>query len=345
MGIQIECHQCRKQYNVRDENAGKRLKCKKCGYVISIPAHDEFEEDWDRMEDAASPMSPSHPPRRSKKMSSRRRGRRSAKSGNRSSTIYMAVGGGLLLVIGLIVGGIFLFSGGENQVPADESVAESGDSVSNRSPKKSGGSDSNTTATNGKTNQKRVASEARKFQNWKPDEALLSKLSAEIPIPNYEHFTVRPPAGWRMSNYPKKGGTQSVTWFAKQNPDGTFPKFEILLIDRIEKKNPRYPRQTKGTSEYHAGHGSWRIKKGYEEWQESEYEIGTINDLSFARQTWTEDFKSKSYQGIVYGVYGVVTEGVEITFYLKDGIDPSNTSLSLAEAAVRTFRQTTSKTE
>ncbi len=58
MSINVTCDECFFDYTVKDQFAGKRIKCKECGAAIRIPAVDQFEEDDDFLED--------RPPRREK---------------------------------------------------------------------------------------------------------------------------------------------------------------------------------------------------------------------------------------------------------------------------------------
>lgn len=40
MPIQVVCDQCQAQYNLKDEHAGKKLKCKQCGNILQAPQLD-----------------------------------------------------------------------------------------------------------------------------------------------------------------------------------------------------------------------------------------------------------------------------------------------------------------
>ena len=43
MPIDLQCGQCRKRYRVGDALAGKKVKCKACGFVMSVPTEEELE--------------------------------------------------------------------------------------------------------------------------------------------------------------------------------------------------------------------------------------------------------------------------------------------------------------
>ena len=57
MTISVNCPKCNKQYQVRDELAGKRVRCKKCKGVVPIPAADSEEEDFEDYEDYSDDFS------------------------------------------------------------------------------------------------------------------------------------------------------------------------------------------------------------------------------------------------------------------------------------------------
>ena len=38
MSLTVECNACARRYNVADNWAGKRVKCKNCGAVMQVPA-------------------------------------------------------------------------------------------------------------------------------------------------------------------------------------------------------------------------------------------------------------------------------------------------------------------
>lgn len=96
MAIQLRCD-CGRKLKLRDNLAGKQIRCPDCAEVLDVPAaEDEFVEEVDPYEDER--------PRRS---SSRKGGRKAPprKSGVNGTMIALVVGGGVfaLLVIGLLV--------------------------------------------------------------------------------------------------------------------------------------------------------------------------------------------------------------------------------------------------
>ena len=107
MPLRVECGGCDKTYTVKDELAGKKLRCKTCGATIPIPAaetdaDDEFgfqavnedDQDSDEDEDEAPARRPA-PARRAKaKPAAKKRKARSSEPGIglRSWAVKIAVG-------------------------------------------------------------------------------------------------------------------------------------------------------------------------------------------------------------------------------------------------------------
>ncbi|MEZ5944730.1 MAG: RDD family protein [Planctomycetaceae bacterium] len=107
MPINVTCPGCEQQYNVPDEKAGRKFRCKQCQEIVSIPdaapdsryadpsptpsrrsnsrrgRDDDFEDDYDDEDDIPSPRS--RRSGRSGRRGSRSRGRRSGGRGNVAS--------------------------------------------------------------------------------------------------------------------------------------------------------------------------------------------------------------------------------------------------------------------
>jgi hypothetical protein len=109
MPISVNCPSCGKAYNVKDDAAGKRFRCKQCEAVIAIPeapAPSEADGDpWDNLDlstaddpygdgetDEAPPPMPVR--RRKKKKSSK-----SSPSGGMPICVWVAIGGEVLLIL------------------------------------------------------------------------------------------------------------------------------------------------------------------------------------------------------------------------------------------------------
>ncbi len=113
--IDVQCPTCSKGYRVSDDKAGKKLRCRECQAVVSIPAavdldlggYDDFDTDdygaapgGDAFDDAFSPQ----PATRS---SHRRRRKPVKKSGGNAGIIIAAVCGGGMILLVLVVGIVF----------------------------------------------------------------------------------------------------------------------------------------------------------------------------------------------------------------------------------------------
>lgn len=109
MTISIECENCGRQYNVRDDLAGKTIKCKECAEPILIESDDIESDD----EEFAPP--PSRQPRRRpaadrppRSRSSRRpsgsknRGRKRTSGGGMPKWVPWTIGG-VVAAIGIVV--------------------------------------------------------------------------------------------------------------------------------------------------------------------------------------------------------------------------------------------------
>src|SRR4051794_12278306 len=55
MAITVECNSCGKQYSADPTMAGRRVKCKQCGNVFSIPQfNDQGEPDLEQQDDLSA---------------------------------------------------------------------------------------------------------------------------------------------------------------------------------------------------------------------------------------------------------------------------------------------------
>ena len=129
MSIPFECTGCGKKLKVKDESAGKRIKCPECQAVLTVPmpepvnGEDDFlggldeavkqekrrpraepESDDDDSEDYDDAPSASAPRRRTKPAASRTKKRKSSSSGGGGGALK-AIGGvliGLLVILGIV---------------------------------------------------------------------------------------------------------------------------------------------------------------------------------------------------------------------------------------------------
>lgn len=109
--IPIQCD-CGRTLKLKDELAGKRVRCPDCSEMIKVPKAEDEDENWEDMAEDDSEELPTPPPRakkssaRSPKKSSSKKSRRAPGSGITSKKIF----GGLILVLGVaLLGAIVVF--------------------------------------------------------------------------------------------------------------------------------------------------------------------------------------------------------------------------------------------
>ena len=122
MAIKVSCSECGESFSVRDEAAGKRVKCRACGTAISVPVSRKKRDDMDPWEQST----PALPPAR---MSSPRGGTRAASPKRKSlpgwAWALIIAGGSVFLCCG---GGVLAFRGlmrtAENKIAEIEKTAQ-----------------------------------------------------------------------------------------------------------------------------------------------------------------------------------------------------------------------------
>jgi hypothetical protein len=123
MAIAVTCPACGRQYNVKDEAAGKKFKCKDCGEAVSVPEPgvaggraDDFGDPYNPYADddfgveRAPPVS-ARPPRSSS------RGRTSAAGRTAGPGISLIVCGTLCLLVSIGIGILLLVVGATDPPP------------------------------------------------------------------------------------------------------------------------------------------------------------------------------------------------------------------------------------
>jgi len=112
MSLSVACPGCGREYRVKDELAGKKIRCKECDAVIAIPQPDEDElglaDDELAELQAAPPLSSASRKKASSK--STKPAKKRSSSGGMSTAMKWTLGllGGGLLVVTLCCGGLFL---------------------------------------------------------------------------------------------------------------------------------------------------------------------------------------------------------------------------------------------
>lgn len=111
MSISVECPECQATYNVKDELAGKKIRCKKCEGVIRIPA-DEFDFGADEFDDEEEEEAPRVVKKSKSKTTKKRTSRRSG--GGMPVAIIIAIIC-LVMMIGFTLVNMFGTLSGENE--------------------------------------------------------------------------------------------------------------------------------------------------------------------------------------------------------------------------------------
>src|SRR5579872_2817602 len=112
MPIQVVCPTCEKSYKVKDEAAGKKMRCKGCETVIPIPAPADVDQadPWDALPEAGEEgeATPQLPPvqRKKKPQPTSKRSRASASDGMPVTVIVSIVICGVIAagsVVGMVL--------------------------------------------------------------------------------------------------------------------------------------------------------------------------------------------------------------------------------------------------
>jgi hypothetical protein len=93
MAIEVSCRKCGKEYRVREERAGTKIRCKQCEATIAVPLV-ETEEEWDE-----TPMPPARGGRA--KADGKTKDVRKKSGAGSSLGIWLGVVAGLVVLIGL----------------------------------------------------------------------------------------------------------------------------------------------------------------------------------------------------------------------------------------------------
>lgn len=106
MPIQVVCPKCDKAYKVKDESAGKKLRCKQCETVFPIPAAEEEGDPWDSLpepdEDDELPPARRLPPvQRKKPQTKAKRAKASSGDGVPVTIIVSMAICGLMMLLNL----------------------------------------------------------------------------------------------------------------------------------------------------------------------------------------------------------------------------------------------------
>jgi hypothetical protein len=105
MAISFACPSCEENLKVRDELAGKRVKCPGCGEPVAVPQEQVEEERPRKKQRPAEDDEDDRPRKKNKKQKD-------------NTLLYVGIGGGLLavlLLIGCGIGAFFYFKGDDKK--------------------------------------------------------------------------------------------------------------------------------------------------------------------------------------------------------------------------------------
>lgn len=108
MAIKVTCPECFRDYQIPDQYAGKKVKCKGCGAAIRVEEDPELEDPSFGSLPQPSAFSASPPPRAGSQPAGARRKPKSSSSSNTTKWVLGILGGGLALIL-LCCGGAGLW--------------------------------------------------------------------------------------------------------------------------------------------------------------------------------------------------------------------------------------------
>jgi dienelactone hydrolase len=110
MSLTVSCPGCGREYRVKDELAGKKIRCKDCDTVVVIPQADADDLGFDDDDLADAESAPALSPPSRKKSAAKKPAKKRKSSGGMSPAMKWTLGllGGGLLVVTLCCGGVFL---------------------------------------------------------------------------------------------------------------------------------------------------------------------------------------------------------------------------------------------
>jgi predicted Zn finger-like uncharacterized protein len=142
MSIAITCPSCEAELRLRDELAGRKVRCPKCGAAVGVPKHEPTEEaekfrssprrrSASRIDEDRKGDDDERRPRRRRdtwededEEDYRPRRRRTTKEAASPGLLYGLIGGGVALIIGLVVRAVIVIgSSGRRNVPRGAGAA------------------------------------------------------------------------------------------------------------------------------------------------------------------------------------------------------------------------------
>jgi hypothetical protein len=165
------------------------------------------------------------------------------------------------------------------------------------------------------------------LQAWTPEAAQLENLNPPLDV---EGYRVRPPQGY-IAVARRHGGTRSLIWQGPSRPDGSTPKFWVMV-------GKLAPGEEKLSLEETCSLILAGASQKMDDYSETLGERGRIGDLTFLRLTFRGKEKARPHRG--HGVVYHAHDGQQyIHITLMDSEPHHAEVLPLLEAAARTFQR------
>ena len=369
MPIVVACS-CGKKYQVGDDKAGMKLRCKACQAVIAVPTPkaagvDEFDDfglgdDFGAGDDFGDPAGQGEPiaprPKTAGKKGSKSKGKAKgkAKAGGKKKSAkgksemspavkYSLAGGIVVVTIGIVLGILYargVIGGGKKDAApsgGDDpgSAMASGDLVGDP-----GGAGNPGAAP--KVKQPVQPKKWTPRKEWTPDAALLGQLGEPQPLKDFPEYRIRVPKSLRPGLLPGVGPNTEM--------DGKVYAWREIASNTTQRAGlfvhiARTPSRTQLPADIERmtfRRMAEKPKKGSKKYSESEPNTGTINGITFQRSTFKATIDDGGRELNIVGFTYVGVDQDRTLLVAIVGADSSTkafSSLPVMESAVLSFQR------
>lgn len=368
MPIVVEC-ECGKKYKVGDDKAGKKLRCKACEAVLTVPAPeaelaavDEFDDFGDLGDYAAAePARPARPPsgksgKGRSKAGKKKPGKKGAgkkggarKGGSNMSPVvkYSICGGIVVVTAGIIIGILYargMIGGGKKHAgPSGASDAgsatSSGDLVSGNPSGRGNPPSMPGAAPNVKQPVQPKQWTLRK--EWTPNPALLSQLGEPQPLKDFSEYRFRVPKVLQPAEYSGKlpPNAENATLYMWTKSGSSKNSTGLALIVR---KLPPGQTLKQGAEQSVFQNQLIKAKQNSSSFVATKTQSGKINGIAFQRQSYEVTVKINGRTETMLGFMYVGADQNRtclIAFIASDYAANAADSLPIFETAVLSFHR------
>jgi hypothetical protein len=164
---------------------------------------------------------------------------------------------------------------------------------------------------------------------WTADQAMLDRLGEAVEVEGYELW---PPKDYEPSpNAPTPPVGKMHAWIGRARPDGGRP-FVMLTLIPAPPSVPEGPEALDGVLQRLLD----GVKRRSMEWEQSEFEKGTINGVTFVRSRWKATQMNKQLEGVTYAA---IDGRTVIQLWSQDVVPVQDQAIDLADASIMTFRK------